>query len=59
MIKNIAAYRFLHLTDLLTWQSLFQSNPLTQALKGTIVLSAEGINLMLAGEEEAIDASKD
>jgi len=48
-ILNIAGYKFITLTDLLTLQTYFQQIGNDLALKGTILLSSEGINLSLAG----------
>jgi UPF0176 protein len=54
-ILNISAYRFVSLDDLpgLRERVLVQCEAL--ALKGTILLAPEGINLFLAGPREAID----
>jgi UPF0176 protein len=53
---NISAYRFVSLDDLpvLRERMLAQCDAL--ALKGTILLAPEGINLFLAGSRVAIDA---
>ncbi|MBS0421167.1 MAG: sulfurtransferase [Proteobacteria bacterium] len=53
-IVNIAAYRFLPLTDLRARRSLLQSLCKQADLKGTILLSHEGINLFVAGEASGI-----
>jgi UPF0176 protein len=55
-ILNISAYRFVSLDDLpaLRERVLAQCDAL--ALKGTILLAPEGINLFLAAPREAIDA---
>lgn len=55
-ILNISAYRFVSLDDLpaLRERMLAQCNAL--ALKGTILLAPEGINVFLAGSREAIHA---
>ena len=54
-ILNIAAYKFvtLHERDALRTQLLDTAT--TLGLKGTILLSPEGINMFLAGTREAID----
>lgn len=53
-ILNVAAYRFVELHDLPVWQAKFREYCQAQALKGSIVLSCEGINLMLASTPEKI-----
>ena len=57
-ILNIAGYQFIHLNDLNNLQQalLYQCRHLQ--LKGTILLSHEGINLSLAGESENVHALK-
>jgi UPF0176 protein len=52
---NIAAYKFVTLDDLPGRQSDLRSLCNQLGLKGTILLSAEGINLFLAGTRPAID----
>ncbi len=54
MITNISGYRFVSLHDLEHWQALCQQKCLDLDLKGTVVWSTEGINIMLAGSETAI-----
>lgn len=48
-ILNIAGYKFLTLTELEELQAWLRQNCLTYSLKGTILLSKEGINISLAG----------
>lgn len=57
-IMNIAAYKFITLTKelLSNLQKVLRDKGKACRLKGTILLSCEGINLMLAGEPEAISA---
>lgn len=55
MIRHIAGYRFTPLSHLTELRSVMQQQAQALALKGTILLSPEGINLMLAGEPEAVD----
>ncbi len=55
-IVNLAAYKFLPLTDLPERRRRLREVCQRQGLKGTILLSAEGINLFLAGRREAVDA---
>lgn len=54
-IANIAAYQFVTLADPETWQILVRRFCLQHGLVGTVLLAEEGINLMLAGQETAID----
>ncbi|MBL8518490.1 MAG: sulfurtransferase [Betaproteobacteria bacterium] len=53
---NIAAYKFVTLTDLPTLRSELLSLSQAHALKGTILLAHEGINLFMAGSESAVRA---
>ncbi len=55
-IMNVSAYRFVHLTVniLPTLQVNLKSKAKQLRLKGTILLSSEGINLFLSGKKEAI-----
>lgn len=57
-ILNISAYRFVPLAQLQDLQAQFRQFCTDQALKGSIVLSEEGINVMLAGQPEAVAAFK-
>jgi UPF0176 protein len=55
-ILHIAGYKFTPLNDLPTWRErLFDACQALQ-LKGTILLSQEGININLAGMQKAIQA---
>ena len=54
-IVNIAAYRFLPLSDLRPLRERLQSQCKEWELKGTILLSPEGINLFVAGAPEKIE----
>jgi UPF0176 protein len=56
MFVNIAAYRFAHLTELRTLRAELIELCKNENLKGTILLSAEGVNLFVAGLAEAIAA---
>ena len=56
MITNIAAYKFATLTELKTLRSRLQELCKAQGLKGTILLSQEGVNLFIAGESQGVDA---
>lgn len=53
-IVNIAAYRFLPLSDLKPLRARLQRQCKDWELKGTILLSPEGINLFVAGTAEKI-----
>ena len=52
---NIAAYKFLPLTDLRSLRARLQTLCKDADLKGTILLSPEGINLFVAGAAHAIE----
>ena len=54
-IVNISAYKFITFTDTVEKRSQFHAICEELDLKGTILLSPEGINLFLAGPREAID----
>ena len=55
-IVNIAGYRFTGLTNITDWSQQLKSFCEQHLIRGTITLSAEGINLNLAGTLENIDA---
>jgi UPF0176 protein len=52
---NIAAYKFVDLDDLAARKSVMLPLCKFLGLKGTILLSREGINLFLAGTRDAVD----
>ena len=54
-IVNISAYKFISLDDLPVLRERLLARCETLALKGTILLAPEGINLFLAGTREPID----
>jgi len=54
-VLNIAAYKFVSLTDLPAWRDHIHSKTLALELKGTVLVSEEGINLFLAGVPSAIE----
>ncbi|MEO0314092.1 MAG: hypothetical protein RI928_548 [Pseudomonadota bacterium] len=54
-IVNIAAYKFVTFDDTVAQRPRFQALCTDLGLKGTILLSPEGINLFLAGPRSAID----
>jgi RluA family pseudouridine synthase len=55
-IVNVAAYKFMELTGLAELRAELQSLCDLRKLRGTILLSAEGINLFVAGSRTGIDA---
>ena len=55
-IVNIAGYRFVDLPDRDALQAPFQKICAELELKGTILLSTEGINFFLAAAQDKIDA---
>ena len=55
MIKNISVYKFVELADLPRLRQKLLEKGRELGLKGTILLSEEGINYNLAGSTEAID----
>ena len=55
-IVNIAGYRFIELTNITDWSQLFRTFCEQHDIRGTITLSAEGININLAGDPDNIDA---
>jgi UPF0176 protein len=55
-ISNIAAYRFVELSDVAQWRESIRSQGEALGLKGTVLLATEGINLVLAGQPAATHA---
>ena len=55
-ILNISAYKFIGLPDCDTLREQLYQRALDLALKGTVLLAAEGINLFLAGPADAVRA---
>ena len=53
-ILNISTYKFVPLDDTVELRPQFQERTRTLGLKGTILLSPEGINLFVAGLENAV-----
>ncbi len=53
-ILNISAYLFVPLTDTLALRESIRSQTAALALKGTVLLAEEGINLFLAGEPASV-----
>ena len=54
-IVNMAAYKFVPLTELRLLRARLLALCKGWELKGTILLSAEGINLFVAGQADKID----
>jgi len=54
-VTNIAAYQFATLTGLKEWRAELLAECKTLDLKGTILISTEGINLFLAGARDSLD----
>jgi UPF0176 protein len=57
-IINVSAYKFVQLTELEQLRDTFYADLKDTVFLGTILLAEEGINLMLAGERDAIDHIK-
>jgi UPF0176 protein len=55
-INNLASYKFINLTDLVSLQNALFTLCTGYFLHGTILLSSEGINLILAGQIENTQA---
>lgn len=53
-ILNIAGYKFIALPECKLWRAPLLTTCRALSLKGTILLSPEGININLAGEQEAV-----
>jgi UPF0176 protein len=53
-VLNVSAYRFLALSDLPVLRQRLYESAAHHALKGTVLLAHEGINLFLAGEPQAL-----
>jgi UPF0176 protein len=55
-VLNIAAYKFITLNDLPVWREQLRALAAQNALKGTILLALEGINMFMAGSHTQIAA---
>jgi len=55
-IVNLSAYKFTPLGDLPAWRERLKAAAAAGGLKGTILLSPEGINLFVAGERSGLAA---
>ena len=53
-VLNISAYKFVALTDTALWRERIRTQAPTHALKGTVLLADEGINLFVAGAEHSV-----
>ena len=53
-ILNIAAYKFVPLDRLPQRRKELKEGCLSRGIRGTILLSSEGINLFLAGDTECV-----
>ena len=49
-VLNVSAYKFVSLNDPALWRESIRSQAEASALKGTVLLADEGINLFLAGD---------
>lgn len=56
---NIAAYRFVAVPDPASWRAMFRERCATLGLKGTVLLSPEGINFFLAGTSSGVEGYLD
>jgi len=50
-ILNLATYRFVSLSDLPQWRQRIFERAEAESMRGTVLLSREGINIVVAGEE--------
>ncbi len=53
-VLNISAYKFVALADTARWCERIRAQAQGAALKGTVLLADEGINLFLAGADHAV-----
>lgn len=58
-IVNISTYKFVSLDDIAEMRPVYRAKCEELGLKGTILLSPEGINMFLAGVRESIDGFMD
>src|SRR5690349_17143421 len=54
-VVNIAGYQFVPLTNLPALRERLRAQCQAWELRGTILISAEGINLFVAGSRQAVD----
>jgi len=50
-ILNLATYRFVSLDDLPQWRQRIYQRAEAESMRGTVLLSREGINIFVAGQE--------
>jgi UPF0176 protein len=55
VFTNISAYKFASLGDLKTLQAALRTMCIAAGMRGTILLSPEGINIVVSGEPDAAD----
>ena len=53
-VLNVSAYKFVSLDDPVHWRERIHTQAAARALKGTVLLAQEGINLFVAGRAEAL-----
>jgi UPF0176 protein len=53
-VLNLAAYRFVPLEAPEAWRQCIRQRAIAVGLRGTVLLSREGINLFVAGEEPGV-----
>ncbi|GIW97041.1 MAG: hypothetical protein KatS3mg111_0374 [Pirellulaceae bacterium] len=56
-VLNVAAYKFVRLKDLQSMRDAIRRHCLALGVRGTVLLAPEGINLFLAGDDDAIDGA--
>lgn len=52
-ILNLATYRFVSLTDVPGWRERIYERAEAESMRGTVLVSSEGINIFVAGQEES------
>jgi UPF0176 protein len=53
-VLNVSAYKFVSLADPAQWRERIRTEAAARALKGTVLLAREGLNLFLAGDADAL-----
>lgn len=56
---NVSAYKFVSLADPASWREQVRDRAAAHALKGTVLIAEEGINLFLAGAADSLRAFVD
>ncbi|MFT3761925.1 MAG: sulfurtransferase [Pseudoxanthomonas sp.] len=54
MVLNVAAYHFVHVEDPAGLAARLRAQAEARELRGTVLVAAEGVNLFLAGDEDAV-----